>query len=82
LNAEPLPWGEEVKRFFFAVEVLDLFLASETPLAVPIEKLTQGPIADALTHIGQLVMLRRAARIPVRSEAYFTADIISGRIER
>lgn len=82
LNAEPLPWDEEVKRFLSTVEDMDLFLTSEAELAVPIEKLTQGPIADALTHIGQIVMLRRAAGVPVRTEPYFTADIIPGKIER
>jgi len=81
LNGEPLPWDEEVKRFFSAVKELDSFLASAAEIAVPIEKLTQGPIADALTHIGQIIILRRAAGAPVRTEPYFTAEIIPGEIE-
>jgi hypothetical protein len=81
LNSSPLPWDEEVNRFFSAVKALDLFLASDAILASPIEKLTQGPVADALTHVGQIVMLRRAAGAPVRTEPYFTADIVPGRIE-
>jgi hypothetical protein len=81
LNAEPLAWDEEVKRFFAAVKELDAFLASDVSLAVPVEKLTQGPVADALTHIGQIVILRRAAGAPVRTEPYFTAEIIPGEIE-
>ena len=44
------------------------------------EKLFQGPIADALTHVGQLAMLRRMAGAPVRGENYFRADIIAGRV--
>ncbi|HEV7643326.1 MAG TPA: hypothetical protein VGO50_05220 [Pyrinomonadaceae bacterium] len=80
LNAEPLSWDEEVKRFFTAVKELDSFLASGAELAVPVEKLTQGPIADALTHVGQIVILRRAAGAPVRTEPYFTAEIIPGEI--
>lgn len=75
LQSEPLPWDEEVVRFFAAAKDLDSFLATDEELSVPIEQLTQGPIADALTHIGQIVILRRAAGAPVRSEPYFMADI-------
>jgi hypothetical protein len=37
-------------------------------------------IADALTHIGQIAMLRRLAGAPVRGENYFRAEIILGRV--
>ena len=77
LNSAPLPWNEEIERFFAAASDLDSFLASDAPIEIPIEKLTQGPIADALTHIGQIIILRRAAGIPVRTEAYFQAEIIA-----
>jgi hypothetical protein len=40
----------------------------------------QGPIADALTHVGQLTLLRRLAGSPVRGENYLRADIASGRV--
>lgn len=80
LNSLPLPWHDEISRFFAAVQKLDLFLASGTPIAIPVEKLVQGPIADALTHIGQINMLRRSAGIPVRSAAYFQTDIVPGEI--
>jgi hypothetical protein len=46
----------------------------------PVEKLFQGPIADAFTHIGQIAMLRRLAGAPVRGENYFKADIQAGRV--
>jgi hypothetical protein len=59
LTSTPLPWKDEVTRFFSAVKNLDSYLASEAPLACPVEKLVQGPIGDALTHVGQIVMLRR-----------------------
>ncbi len=78
LESAPLPWEEGVARFFSAVKGLDVHLASEAPLACPVEKLVQGPIGDALTHVGQLVMLRRMAGSPIRSAAYFTAEIIPG----
>jgi hypothetical protein len=80
LNSAPLPWGEEASRFFSAAKRLDAYLASDAPLACPVEKLVQGPIGDALTHVGQVVMLRRLAGSPVRAESYFTADIVPGEV--
>lgn len=80
LASAPLPWEEEIARFFAAVKELDAFLASEAPLAFPVEKLVQGPIGDALTHVGQIVMLRRMAGSPIRSPGYFTAEIVPGEI--
>ncbi len=79
-ESTPLPWNEEVARFFDALARFDTFLASEADLAVPPTKLFQGPIADALTHVGQLAMLRRMAGLPVRGENYFVADIAVGRV--
>lgn len=78
LNSPPLPWEKEVERFFSAARELDSFLASDAPIRIPIEKLTQGPIADALTHIGQIIILRRAAGVPVQTEGYFQAEIVAG----
>ena len=80
LTSSPLPWGEEVPRFFSAAGRLDAYLGSGAPLACPVEKLIQGPVGDALTHVGQLVMLRRAAGSPVRAESYFTAEIVPGAV--
>lgn len=81
LNSAPLAWEDEARRFFFAVKAFDSYLASDAPLAQPVEKIMQGPIADALTHVGQIIMLRRAAGDPVKSESYFTAKIIPGKID-
>jgi hypothetical protein len=78
LTSSPAPWGEEVSRFFAAAKRLDSHLASEAPLACPVEKLIQGPVGDALTHVGQIVMLRRMAGSPARAESYFTAEIVPG----
>jgi len=80
LTSSPLPWGEEVSRFFSAAKRLDSYLASDAPLACPVEKLIQGPVGDALTHVGQIVMLRRVAGSPVRAENYFTAEIVPGSV--
>lgn len=78
LSSDPHPWDEEVARFYTAVRELDEFLSSETPLAHPVEKFVQGPIGDALTHVGQLVMLRRIFGAPIKQEPYFTIEIVPG----
>lgn len=78
-DSKPLPWEEEVGRFFDAVRRLDEAFASE-PLLSPPEKLFQGPIADALTHVGQIAMLRRLSGAPMRGENYYKADIAAGRV--
>lgn len=79
-DSPPLEWDEGVKRFFAALEAFDRRLASDEPLAVSAEKLFQGPIADALTHVGQIAMLRRMAGCPARSENYFVASVQAGRV--
>jgi len=78
-NSTPLPWDQEVARFFRALETLDRRLASE-PLACPANKVFQGPIADALTHVGQISMLRRLAGQPAGGENFFIAEIVEGRV--
>jgi hypothetical protein len=55
-NATPLPWDQEIDRFF------------------------AGPIADALTHVGQIAMLRRMAGLPIKGESYFEAEIAAGQV--
>ncbi len=39
-----------------------------------------GPLADALTHVGQLAMLRRMAGCPIPGESYYAAEIATGRV--
>lgn len=81
LTSDPLPWKEEVKRFFSAVKELDSYLASDGPLACPVEKLVQGPVGDALTHVGQIVMMRRMAGSPIKPGEYFMTEIVAGEID-
>jgi len=78
--AEPLPWDEEVERFFACLERLDRALAARDGTSFPDEKVFRGPIADALTHVGQLTMLRRLHGSPIRGENYFRAEIETGRV--
>jgi hypothetical protein len=79
-DSMPLPWDLEVARFFAALQAFDAYLASEEPLGWSAERLFQGPIADALTHTGQLTMLRRLAGAPVRGENYARATITAGTV--
>jgi hypothetical protein len=79
-DSPSLPWSEGAKRFFASLEAFDAFLASDSPLQCPVEKLLQGPVADALTHVGQIAILRRLAGAPIRGENYFVAEITIGRV--
>ncbi len=79
-NSAPQPWDLEVRRFFAALEQFEAYLASDAPLHCSAEKLFQGPVADALTHVGQIAMLRRMAGSPVRGENYQRAEIVAGRV--
>ena len=79
-NSTPLPWPQEIQRFFAALGRLDAFLASGKALSAPLEKLFQGPVADALTHTGQLAMLRRMAGSAMKGESYYHAEMAIGRV--
>src|ERR1700686_2857141 len=79
-DSSPLAWEKECQRFFASVKKLDDYLASEKPLQVSAEKLFQGPVADALTHVGQIAMLRRMAGVKMKGESYFVAEITVGRV--
>src|SRR6266446_10602880 len=79
-NSEPLAWNQEVARFHRALESFDNYLASDADLKATCERLFQGPIADALTHVGQLTMLRRIAGAPIKGENYSRAKIAAGRV--
>jgi hypothetical protein len=79
-DSAPLSWSEEVARFHSALGAFDAYLASDTSLGSGADTLFQGPIADALTHVGQPTMLRRLAGSPVRGENYARADIRLGRV--
>jgi hypothetical protein len=79
-DSHPQPWTLEIARFYTSLSALDLYLAGTTTIASPPERLLQGPIADAITHVGQLAMMRQISGIPVRGENYFKADIRTGQV--
>jgi hypothetical protein len=80
IDSKPLPWSQEVARFFKTLQSFDDYLSSDAPLAAPLEKIFQGPIADALTHTGQMAILRRMAGCPMRGENYYRAEIVAGHV--
>lgn len=79
-NATPLAWDAEVARFFKTLDTVDALLASDAHMAETPEKLFQGPIADALTHVGQIAMLRRMSGAAMKGENYHRAEIAVGRV--
>jgi hypothetical protein len=79
-DSTPLPWAQEVARFFESLKKFDDYLCGNEALHTSVEKLFQGPVADASSHIGQLAMLRRMANAPIRAENYYQADIATGRV--
>lgn len=79
-NATPLAWDEEIRRFHATMEAFDEYLASDRPLATTTEILFQGPVADAISHVGQINTLRRMFGAPVKGESYARATIEKGRV--
>lgn len=78
--ATPLPWDDEVARFYELLARFDAQLATATETGAPLAPIFQGPVADALSHVGQLAMLRRLAGEPMKGENYFKAEIVIGRV--
>ena len=76
IDSKPLAWQKEVERFFAALKALDEYMASGKEVHAPLEKLFQGPVADALTHVGQLAMMRRMAGAAMRGENYYAAEMV------
>lgn len=80
VDSRPGAWDQDTARFIRALQAFDAYLASDAPLHAPPERLFQGPVADALTHVGQIATRRRLAGAPVRGENYYRADIATGRV--
>lgn len=77
-----LDWTEACDRFFRELAALDAALADPAVTNPPTGILFQGPVADALTHVGQLAMMRGVAGQPVRPESFARATIQTGRVGR
>jgi hypothetical protein len=79
-TTQPSQWKHEKQRFFQALGTFDAFLASGGEIHASIDRLMQGPVADALTHVGQLAMMRRLSGSPIRGENFFVAAIEAGQV--
>jgi hypothetical protein len=78
---DPLPsFEQEVQRFHGLLEQVAKLLGSGAKCAITTEQLLQGPFADAMTHVGQLAMLRRLADAPIAPENFIHADIRADRL--
>jgi len=79
-DSAPLDWDRGVRARERTAPLPDRRFASGEPSGFAPERIFSGPIADALTHTGQIAMLRRMAGAPVRGENYFRAEIVVGRV--
>jgi hypothetical protein len=82
MKPEPLPtFSAEIERFHEMVSAVGEELEAGTPLSgISLPQLLQGPLADAMTHVGQLAMLRRLADAPVAPENFIFAAIDAARL--
>jgi hypothetical protein len=82
VKPDPLPtFAAEVARFHENLQRVGDLLQGGTPLReITIEQLLQGPLADTMTHVGQLAMLRRLADAPIAPENFMYADIRADRL--
>lgn len=79
-NSTPLEWDAEIDRFFASLAAVDDHLGSGAAIAWEPGRVFQGGLADALTHTGQLAMLRRLSGHKMKGESYAKADIEVGRV--
>jgi len=79
-ESKPQSWDDDVKRFHNALAAFDQRLANDADLGATPERLFQGPVADAPTHVGQIAMLRRLAGEAMKGENYHKAEITAGRV--
>lgn len=74
------PQGE-VARFHQTLQALDHQLQTQADIPDELlKRILQGPLCDAMTHIGQLATLRRLAGSPVWAENFLKADVQTGKV--
>lgn len=73
---KPSNWDDDVRAFHEMLAHMGKLLDSENPLIhTTEEKMLQGPFSDAMTHVGQIAMLRRLAGTPIPPENFIKADV-------
>ena len=77
----PTDFNHDLEAFHEMLADLSDHLDRGTPLhGTSEERLLQGPFADAMTHAGQLALLRRLAGSPVPPENFIMADISANNV--
>lgn len=71
-------WNMEVERYFRVLAMIDELLEEREPPGDVCPRLLQGPLADAMLHLGQIGIFRRMEGHPVVAEDYYAADIQVG----
>lgn len=74
-DTAPNTWDADVTRFFDALTAFDDFVATGATLMWSPERLLAGPVADSLTHLGQIALLRGLSGSPVKGQNYAKAEI-------
>jgi hypothetical protein len=77
---DELPWIEAIETFHSLLIKLDKTLVKSDLPDEKVYQLFQGPWCDAMTHVGQLAMLRRLYGAPLKSVNYFRAEIKAGHL--
>jgi hypothetical protein len=76
-----LDWNGEIAQVHETLQGIDMFLSSNAAIeGERLERLLQGPLSDAMTHVGQLAMLRRIVGSPIHAENFFKAAIKAGQV--
>jgi len=76
-----LDWQGEIAQLHATLQEIDTILTAAQHLTTDrLQRLLQGPLSDAMTHVGQLAMLRRLANSPIHGENFFKAAIAAGRL--
>jgi len=68
-------WSEQVARYHTVLSAVDRVLVTIQLSRDTALRLTQGPLADVLTHVGQLALVRRLAGAPIPGENFFVATL-------
>ncbi len=74
-NIPEQSWQEQITLYYEKLKELNQLMQENSFDTDTLERILQGPLADAMTHIGQLAMMRRLANSAIAGENYFAADM-------
>jgi hypothetical protein len=79
-RATDASWEAAEARLYVGLAALDAALVAGIAPDADVDALLQGPLADALTHVGQLLLMRRLAGAPAEKQRYLRAAITAGAV--